>query len=456
MATRPPLPVDTVALSSREAADLLARSLRYLPTSASPIVILAVSGGPDSLALLRAAREARTLSCRFHVVTVDHGLRAESAAEAGFVADIAARFGLPHSVRRWGGDKPAGNPQGRARAARYGLLIEAAHDLGAAAIMTAHHQDDQIETHLLAHARKAGDRGLAGMRAVRALAPGLMLLRPFLDVPGARLKASAAGLDPVDDPSNHDLRYDRVRIRQAIGAGLVDRTSVLTAIATHAARREDEDTCLGTALGGLLRAGQLVVSSAEGRVELDPAAFEALDEAVATDLLARILTAVAGEDYPPLRRATERLRRSLLASIPGRRSAHSLGGVVSERTHATVFTREFGRQGPAMVKVVPGAHHAVFDGRFDIFWEEGAPRGAAGLVPLGRFDLGNPTQRTLPVLVDGEGRPLSAAAAILPKFAGQMPALPMRERLSWRLGADLPVVTASGTGDLSAITNASY
>ena len=185
---------------------------------------LAVSGGPDSLALLALAHAA--LPGKFAVATVDHGLRAGSVAEAAMVAGLCEGLGVAH--RTLTVEVPrAGNLSAAARTARYAALGEWAAELGLTAIVTAHHADDQAETLLLRLNRGAGLGGLAAMRP-RAPLPGLglgnpaiALLRPLLGWRKAELEAvvAAAGWTPADDPSNRDPRFDRARLRAALATG---------------------------------------------------------------------------------------------------------------------------------------------------------------------------------------------------------------------------------------------
>jgi len=174
---------------------------------------VAVSGGPDSLALLLLA--AAAFPGRVHAATVDHRLRPDSAIEALHVEDLCARIGCPHTILAVHvPDGPAGL-QAEARSARYGALRDWAERQGIAALLTAHHADDQAETLLMRLQRGSGIAGLSGIRAERPLAPGVTLLRPLLGWTKAELVrvAGDAGLDPADDPSNRDPRFDRVRMR---------------------------------------------------------------------------------------------------------------------------------------------------------------------------------------------------------------------------------------------------
>ena len=176
---------------------------------------VAVSGGPDSLALLLLAAAAR--SRRVEAATVDHGLRPESRAEAEMVAALCQRIGVGHAILTvdWQ-TPPASNQQARARDARYGMLGEWALARDISHVATAHHADDQAETLLMRLARGAGIGGLGSVRARRPLIPGVHLVRPLLGWRKAELAALVgdAGITAVDDPSNRDPRHDRVRMRE--------------------------------------------------------------------------------------------------------------------------------------------------------------------------------------------------------------------------------------------------
>jgi len=179
---------------------------------------IAVSGGPDSLALLILAAAARP--GLVEAASVDHALRPESKAETEMVAGLCRHLGVPHATLTvtWA-EKPSTAIQERARDARYGLLAGWVSERELDALVTAHHADDQAETFLMRLNRGAGVRGLAGMRAI-ARVPGspIPLLRPLLGWRRTELEAicTAAGLTPAIDPSNADERYERVRIRTAL------------------------------------------------------------------------------------------------------------------------------------------------------------------------------------------------------------------------------------------------
>ncbi|WP_254602882.1 tRNA lysidine(34) synthetase TilS [Sphingomonas bacterium] len=177
-------------------------------------VLLAVSGGPDSMAMLALAIGMRA---GVTVATVDHGLRADAAAEAAMVAAICADHGLAHATLRPAGSIEGASLQARARQARYALLADHARSVGAAAIATAHHVDDQAETLLMRAGRGAGLSGMAGIRS-RVVIEGVPVIRPLLDWRRAELRGVVrrAGLRFVDDPANADPRHDRTRYRRLL------------------------------------------------------------------------------------------------------------------------------------------------------------------------------------------------------------------------------------------------
>ena len=201
---------------------------------------IAVSGGPDSLALLLLAEAARP--GQISAATVDHGLRRESADEAAMVAALCQARNIPHATLRVTvEDDPAG-VQAAARKARYAALGSWAAGQGAACLATAHHADDQAETVLMRLARGAGLSGLGGIRRSRVLAetPGVTLIRPLLDWTKADLEAlvAAAGIEPVRDPSNADPRYDRTRVRQLLAGGW-PQSGRVAAAARHLVEAEE-------------------------------------------------------------------------------------------------------------------------------------------------------------------------------------------------------------------------
>jgi tRNA(Ile)-lysidine synthase len=214
-----PVADDAAPVSAAEAKTLFA------PLARHGAVVLAVSGGPDSTALLllmarwRCALKKR--GPKLLAVTIDHGLRPTSAAEARAVKALARRLAVPHRTMRWEGKKPASGLQQAARDARYRLLAAAARSAKAGAIVTAHTLDDQAETVLLRLSRGSGLTGLSAMARESPLpGNGIVLVRPLLDISKARLIATLARgkIRFADDPSNRDPRFTRARLRELMPA----------------------------------------------------------------------------------------------------------------------------------------------------------------------------------------------------------------------------------------------
>lgn len=233
-------------LTARGSAEALDPDRLFADLGDAPALCLAVSGGPDSTAMLGLAarwRAGRAGGPALHVATVDHGLRAGSAAEAAMVAALAARFDLPHAILRWEGAKPTTRIQEAARAVRYRLLGTHCRAIGAPILLVAHHGDDQAETVLMRLGRGSGVAGLAAMRRRTPLPDGTLLVRPLL---------GCAKADLVDicrrehwpyaiDPSNGDETFHRVRLRrraaEAAALGLTPAT--LRRLARRMARADE-------------------------------------------------------------------------------------------------------------------------------------------------------------------------------------------------------------------------
>ncbi|MFF3852077.1 tRNA lysidine(34) synthetase TilS [Micromonospora sp. NPDC002575] len=239
------------ALAPAVAAVRLAVRRALTGLSGAGPVLVACSGGADSLALAAAAAfVAPRLGRPVGLVTVDHALQAGSDRRAADVATwaLGAGFAPAEAVRVDVAGRPGG-PEAAAREARYQALAEAARRHGAAALLTGHTRDDQAETVLLALARGAGPRGLAGMPPRRDLS-GVPLLRPLLGVSRAQTRKACAalGLTPWEDPHNADPSYARARVRadalpalvRALGPGVVDNLARTARLAAADAAALDE------------------------------------------------------------------------------------------------------------------------------------------------------------------------------------------------------------------------
>jgi tRNA(Ile)-lysidine synthase len=313
-------------VSSREFARLIAPLGPFEPR---PHLAVAVSGGPDSMALaLLAAGWARAARGRVTVLTVDHGLRRESAAEARQVARWLRARSIAYRTLRWRGPKPDANLAAKARAARYRLLTGWCRANGVLHLLVAHQLEDQAETVLLRLARGSGIVGLAGMAPVAELAD-VRLLRPLLDVPRDRLRATleAAGQAWVEDPTNLDTAYARVRARNA----LAEATGVSPrAIADTAARLRRSRAALERSRARFLARHAWIHPA--GFARLDAAALQTVPLEIALRSLATLLRCIGGADYPPRFERLERLYREIVAGTMPK--SRTLGGCLIVRERA--------------------------------------------------------------------------------------------------------------------------
>lgn len=379
---------------------------REIETLFSPLAMhgrwgLAVSGGRDSMALMHlAAHHARSRDAgpELTVLTVDHGLRPEAAREAAFVAQAAARLGLEHRTLRWEGEKPARGLQAVARGARYDLMAEHARRSGIDCLVTAHHLEDQAETVLMRLKRGSGPDGLAGIPA-QGRWGGLPVYRPLLDVPRARLEATVrdAGLTWIEDPSNGDDRFERVRIRKAMGE--LERLGYpARALAITAARMRRAGEALDAATQSFLEAHAAM--SPAGYCALDRHALAIAPEEIALRAVARGIEAVrCGAVEPGLARL-ETLMTTLRAD--DFRGA-TLGGCrFAAKEDAILVLREPGRRGLHAFGLAPGERR---------LWDR-------------RFEVSSPVRADAPVMVRALGaqgarqlRSRAAAPVALPRTA---------------------------------------
>nr|WP_255465912.1 tRNA lysidine(34) synthetase TilS [Salipiger sp. IMCC34102] len=252
---------------------------------------LAVSGGGDSMAMLHlCANWARVYGVGLAVVTVDHGLRPESAAEAQLVADEAAGLGLPHETLHWTWDR-TGNLQDAARRGRRALIGTWAQGR---TVLMGHTRDDQAETLLMRLARGSGVDGLAAMSPLASI-EDWRILRPLLDVGRAELRhyLKVLNIPFADDPSNEDPAYARVRMRRLIGQEGLESEKL--AATTHAMARARE------ALGAraLQVARGLLRDTIQGCVALDRDGLSAVEEETRLRILAGAIGTVSGQVYRP-------------------------------------------------------------------------------------------------------------------------------------------------------------
>ena len=389
---------------------------RLGPFETAPLVAAAVSGGADSLAMtLLLARWARARGGDVVALTVDHGLRPEAAGEARQVASWLVARGIAHRTLAAPVPLPSrrGGLQAVARAARYELLAEWCREAGCLHLCTAHHREDQAETFLLRLARGSGLDGLAAMAPVADVG-ACRLLRPLLDVPRARLAATLdrEGQPWIEDPSNRNPAYARVRLRKAQPA--LDALGLSAGRIADAALHLRRVRAVVEAEIAALAARAVVIHPA-GHALLDPAPFAAAADEVAMRLLARVLVTVGGGTYMPRLDGLERLAAVLRTGAAlagfGRGRTLSRCRVVGWRGRVLVC-REPAALAPP-VALPPDGAAAVWDGRFRVSALPSAPAGltvgALGaeiseIAPAAlRRAVPGPARPALPALRDGAG-----------------------------------------------------
>jgi tRNA(Ile)-lysidine synthase len=301
-------PIDQFPLTPEE---MLALFRAALGSDECSGMLLGVSGGPDSMALLGLAAAARAYLPPIAVATVDHGLRAEAKEEAAFVAAFCKQLKIPHCTLVWE-DGPSSLPsQEAARKGRYALLLGHARALEASHLVTAHTLDDQAETVLMRMASGTGMSGLGAMRP-NIQRGAVRHIRPLLDVPKSRLVATCAENDWLfsRDPSNDDTRFTRTRFRALLpvlaGEGLTSER--LGTLAARARRTED-------ALDHVARRGvddAIVRRAPDGgaiRLKAEPFYTEPFD--LALRMLRRSMIAIGGEDNQDMQISLSKLERLL-------------------------------------------------------------------------------------------------------------------------------------------------
>jgi tRNA(Ile)-lysidine synthase len=378
-----PIPVEEP--SPLDADEFRALMAPLGPFESRPMLAVAVSGGADSMALcLLAHRWARERHGTAVGLTVDHGLREAAADEARRVGVWLAARDIAHHTLVWRPPPQLRNIQATARVARYALLTGWCRAAGCLHLLTAHHREDQAETLLMRLARGSGLDGLAGIAALRESAD-CRLLRPLLGVPQLRLAAvlGAAGQPWIEDPSNRDGHYARVRLRAS--AALLAReglsASRLAATARHLgrARAALEDVVSQT----LTRAAVLHPA---GFALLDSVVIGAAAPEVALRALARLAATIGGFDQVP---RLERLERLHSALVGGLRVGRTLGGCRFLPWRGTILVCREPASAEPPRPTLPGSA-LCWDGRFVVTLAHGAPGGltvgALGSAGFGRRD----------------------------------------------------------------------
>ncbi len=337
-------------------------------------LVLAVSGGPDSIALMRLAAQwadNRSVLPQIYAVTVDHGMRPESVHEARQVATWAAQVGIQHQTLSWQGEKPESNLQSEARDARYRLLSQYCLDKGSTCLAIAHHMNDQAETFLLRLARGSGIDGLAAVPKTREITdcdPPIRLIRPLLSFSRERLRATLMEMDQgwIDDPSNDDARFARVKARK-LKSTFEDLGLTQDRILATSSRMAQAREALAHYRDDLFSRAVRVYPA--GYCTLDRHALLEAPREVGLRCLSKCLRIVAGAPYGPRYERLERLYASLGESEFAGKTLH--GCQLSPHQSTTLVYREF-RSVDGNHAGLPEKGTVLWDRRFWVGWEADA------------------------------------------------------------------------------------
>ncbi len=405
----------------------MARLMAVLgPFEKRPHIAVAVSGGADSLALtLLADAWARQLDGKVTALTVDHNLRAGSAGEAHQVACWLSTRGIDHRVLTWKGRKPVAGVQASARAARYELMGTWCRDAGVLHLLLAHHMEDQAETFLLRLNHGSGIDGLSAMAGVVEKAD-MRLLRPLLGTPKIRLRTTLEAMSQpwLEDPSNENPAFERVRIRQSFPDMEADGISA-QGLSETARRMARARIALEQAASGLLAQSCHVYPTGYANLEGD-ALFSGAAE-ISLRAVSRTLMCIGGGEYPAQLKKVERLHEKMKAAYrdgTGDWKGGTLGRcrvlpVKNERGDVSFLICRESRFLPAPIAVRP-ALECYWDGRFHIRLDEQeiVSNQTVSLQPLGKNDWSElvaddpeicrlnvpmPVRTSLPALLDEAG-----------------------------------------------------
>lgn len=351
------------------------------PFETCPHLAIAVSGGADSMALCLLAHEwAVARGGCVSALTVDHGLRSGSRAEAVRVGRWLTERGIEHHVLPWIGEKPSAGIQAAARSARYRLMSRWCAERGILHVLLGHHERDQAETVLMRQSRGSGVSGLAGMGAVVETA-AVRLVRPVLKTPPSRLRAllTAVGQSWIEDPSNTDPAHTRSRVRAALPR-LAESEDAVPMVIETSARMAHARMALEAAASTLL--ARCCHLFADGYARFHAPTMASAPIEVSTRALGGLLTVIGGCPHAP---ATEKLERVVLRVV-GTRSlaAATLGRCRLVRTEDSVLVcRE--RRGLPAPQTPPADGPVYWDGRFlmDFVWSPGGRAGYVRVVALG-------------------------------------------------------------------------
>lgn len=323
-------------------------------------IAIAVSGGADSMALLHLLKRWTSANgVALTALTVDHELRAESAAEAKQVGTWCADMGVAHEILIWSGEKPKRRIQEVARRERYALLQDWCIRMGVADLFVGHSRNDQAETFLFRMSRGSGPEGLSGMPLVYQR-DCISVIRPLLNIERSRLETTLrlAGQEWIDDPGNADERFARVRVRQKVK--LLEGHGVPVSTVSETARifanlRRTRETCVSAV------ATRSVTLYPEGYADIDRRELKNVNNETAIGIVSALLKLIGGRDFAPKRARQATLCRALVD--PGKNFVRTLGScVIAAEGDRVRLWREFGTISDKVS--LEGPSPLVWDGRF--------------------------------------------------------------------------------------------
>jgi tRNA(Ile)-lysidine synthase len=372
-------------------------------------LLVGYSGGGDSTGLLVALAEALAadpdLDISLAAATVDHGLRPGSAEEARAAGALPARLSIPHHILTWEAKKPATGIQAAAREARYRLLGDLAQAIEADLILTAHNLDDQAETIVMRRARNPEARG--GISEAVLYDRRVWICRPFLDVRRQAIRdyLTARGIGWVEDPSNDNDRFERVRVRKALRQG--ERRAIADQPQQVAGKEQSISACAEEATARYLLANAAIHSALVAVLDL---AGYSVDNSTRLDAVRYLAALMGGRTHPSGRETTDRIAHFLASPDRHRFTAERV--VFDRRKHLLYISRE--RRSLPVAAIAPGAT-ALWDNRFRIenHGVEPAVVGARGNGRIGKALIGTGlpadlpgavrqrVEATEPILIDG-------------------------------------------------------
>ena len=348
-------------------------------------IALAVSGGSDSTAMLHLVQQwnaRRNFKTDLTVFSVDHGLRAEAAKECMQVAAWSEALGLSHVTLKWTGEKPVTGLQAKARQARYDLMTEWCLANDVPVLLTAHTADDQAETVVMRRTRTSSLKSLAGIWPSRDW-NGVRVVRPLLSARREDLREFllAQDLPWIDDPSNVDLSFERVRVRAQLDGNASAASCAKDAQQHVAAVRDNASHWIKAHLN----------ISELGLLCFPRAALASIEADLADEMLVGLLQISGASHFPELKQ-----RQSLLSWLQDEKGARrTLGGLVfAKRRDEILVAREPGRIYVIPV-TIPLSGEVIWDGRFLV-------KGPVGTEIKAACELGEmPRRRDVPAFVDG-------------------------------------------------------